>query len=235
MQKSSHWTHTGEERRARRWRSHRNWANTDRQPRNAPQECSPAVQRVHVLPITPQGGHWGQGLQTVAITSQIHPHSLFAFISVLTARLIQQKAPALRLIALVLKKVATSILLSENPFKDDKHMLLTCKACWETLCRAPALHKQAFHCSYNWRREYGNNQGLLRALQLLCKRKTVNGFPCCSTLLEAEMCTEVENYLSLPARALYYFPPLCQGGDLLDTDLKKALSIETDCVSLENS
>lgn len=49
------------------------------------------------------------------------------------------------------------------------------------------------------------------------------------------MCTEVENYLSLPARALYYFSPLCQGGDLLDTDLKEALSIETDCVSLENS
>lgn len=49
------------------------------------------------------------------------------------------------------------------------------------------------------------------------------------------MCTEVENYLSLPARALYYFSPLCQGGDLLNTDLKKALSIETDCTSLENS
>lgn len=49
------------------------------------------------------------------------------------------------------------------------------------------------------------------------------------------MCTEVENYLSLPARALYYFSPLCQGGDPLDTDLKKALSTETDCVSLENS
>lgn len=76
----------------------------------------------------------------------------------------------------------------------------------------------------NQRREYGNNWGLLRALQLLCKRKTVNGFPCCSTLLVAEMCTKAENYLSLTARDLYYFSPLCQGGDLLDTALKKALS-----------
>lgn len=76
----------------------------------------------------------------------------------------------------------------------------------------------------NWRRDYGNNRGLLRALQLLCKRKTVNGFLCCSTLLVAKMCTKVENYLSLTAKALYYFSPVCQGGDLLDTALKKALS-----------
>lgn len=38
------------------------------------------------------------------------------------------------------------------------------------------------------------------------------------------MCTKVENYLSWTARALYYFSPLCQGSDLLDTALKKALS-----------
>lgn len=49
------------------------------------------------------------------------------------------------------------------------------------------------------------------------------------------MCTEVENYLSLTATALYYFPPLCQGGDLLNTALKKALSIEIEYISLEKS
>lgn len=38
------------------------------------------------------------------------------------------------------------------------------------------------------------------------------------------MCTKAENYLSLTARDLYYFSPLCQGGDLLDTALKTALS-----------